>query len=220
MTVAVANAQTQGDVDRETLAGLGATSTGQPFTLPPLTQGRAALLDLLDSPLLSGKPMSKRDLFIAAYVIDKGAEAVEPVNRALRQVQTITAASDIAGQSTANFEAYLAALRGASSEFGDFDRALMAWIEEKGLMPGDMQEQLAAAVETSFAGWTMIHGGTSIAQKKSTPLTSNGSPAPIRPCATLHPQPDGMTSSGTCRSPLPDTSMHSPAEKTAATSTV
>ena len=217
MSVEVKQAQTQGDVDKETLAGLGVTSTGPAFVLPPMTPGRAALLDLLDSPLLSGKPMSKRDLYIAGYVIDRGAEAVEPVNHALRQVQCIQGASDLAGQSTAYFEAYLAALRGAAADFDPFDRALMAWIEEKSLMPGDMEEQLRAAVETAFAGWSMIHGGTADAQKKSTPLTSNGSPAPIRECATLPQEPPGLNTSGACPSQYQAMSTQSPVASTAST---
>ena len=217
MSVQIQQTQTQGDVDKETLAGLGATSTGPAFVLPPMTPGRAALLDLMDSPLLAGKPLSKRDLYTAGYIIDRGQEAVEPINRALRQVQCIQGASELAGQSTANFEAYLAALRGAAGDFGEFDRALMAWIEEKGLMPGDMDEQLRAAVETAYAGWTLIHGGTS-AQKKSTPSTLSGSPAPIKKSAKSPPEQTGTTSSGACPSQYQAISTQSPVPSTGPTS--
>jgi len=156
MSIEIETEQTQEQIDAETLASLGAPIYTKNFVLPPITAGKLALLDLLDSPLISGKEMTKRDLWIAAYVITMGKDAMLPINSALREIQALGTAKDLAGKDTAYYESYLAAIRSSSSCFKEFDDALMGFVEASGLMSGDMQVQLMSSLEVAFAGFSLI----------------------------------------------------------------
>ena len=166
MAVEVKNLQSAADIDRETLAVLGAPTA---YRLPPVTQGRMALLDLLDSPLLNGGVPSKRDIWIAAYVIAYGRDAMGPVNKAMRQIEALERAEVEHGAE------YLAALRSAAGDLEVFDASLMEFIENTGLMPGDMAAQIRAGIETHLAAFSMIPGTGTDSKKNAAGVTLTGS---------------------------------------------
>ena len=94
--VSLRNEDSDSKIDIETAQALGASPV---YALPAITAGKLALLDLLDSPLLTGDTMGKRDVWIAMYVLSKGAEVVAPVNRSLRKAEAVERAAEIASRS-------------------------------------------------------------------------------------------------------------------------
>src|SRR5512133_3797199 len=75
--VPVADAQT--DMDAETLAVLGARLAADGFAVPPVTAGTLALLDLIDSPFVTGADPDVMDVLATLYVLSQGPAAVRPV---------------------------------------------------------------------------------------------------------------------------------------------
>lgn len=148
--------QTDADIKIETISALGG-KIETPNINFTITAGKLALLDLLDSPIIHGGKLEQRDLWIAAYVLTKGADAVQPINKALREIQALSTAKDLASTSTEFYEVYLASIRSSSSNFQEFDNEVMKFIEDSGFMSGDMQEVLSNAIETAMAGFTLIH---------------------------------------------------------------
>lgn len=136
------------------LPGLGA--------LPPLTAGRLALLDLIDSPLLGGgggRRPTRLDALRALYVLAEGTAAVEPAVRALRRSEALASSMSQAAESAELWREWLAAQAQTADGWEDLDTAALAWLEASGI--GDLaaaMEVLARSLEDAAAGFATVGG--------------------------------------------------------------
>lgn len=130
--------------------------------LPPLTAGRLALLDLIDSPLLgggAGRRPTRLDALRALYVLAEGAAAVEPAVRSLRRLDVLASAMATSACSAELWREWLAAQAQAADGWEELDSAAVAWLEASGI--GDLSaamEVLARSLEDAAAGFATVGG--------------------------------------------------------------
>ena len=199
-TVQIDPVHTPADIQREAAAMLGAGPLRQ---LTPLTPGRLALLEIIESPFVCGTAQpTALDAVRALYILASGPGALLPALAAARQTAALIADSATDPDSPAR----LAALAQAQEGFADLDRAAVEWLDGSGI--GSLSEAanlLADHFAASCAGLSLIQSGD--AQKKTTgPSSPNGSPTSTMPPPPLH-RPSILTRiCGACRWLRPGTS--------------
>ena len=198
-----------GAIDRETMAALA--QPGSVMDIPPITAGRLALLDLVESPLLTGKPMTSRDLWIAVWILSTGKDAVSAINKAVRENEALASAFALAATTPDHLREYLAALRVSSQSWDAVDAAISRFAEQYGSMPGDMAERLQQAITAAMAGFGTIADSTSEPtphKKKRIRSTLNGWLRWVLLWLLNSRPSDGRNGSGIFRWPPPVTSLH------------
>ena len=182
MQVEVKYKDTDAAMDRETLGMLasGQLESVAGVKLRPITPGVVSLLDLIDSPLVSGGELTMLDMYRALYVIQHGADAVTPVLQAHREAEALERATEQAAASPDHYKVYLDALRASAAGWREFDAAACRYATSAGAVDfATLTAWMRDALHHGAAGFRMIEPDASatppeMAQKKSTRLGLTG----------------------------------------------
>lgn len=167
-------------IDRETLFLLGADLAARGFKVPRVTVAGVALLDLIDSPFLTGKREPElMDVFRALYVLERQSEAADAIMGARRACDAVHDAHRSGAQTAENHATYLAAAAQVSQAWAEFDKEVMIFGDGCGQFDiSAVVLGLRDAISRSCGGFAMIaksDGDT--AEKKTAPAgssTANG----------------------------------------------
>ena len=179
--VAIPFKDSDASMDAETLAMLAGTrpsDIGGGIKLSPVYPGTIALLDLIDSPFVTGRTPAMLDMYRALYVINHGADAVAPVLRARREAEALDAAEGMAETSEAHYRAFLDALRATATGWQEFDAAAARYAVGMGVVSHvELADAIARAINAGTAGFRLIESSPDSAepaQKKSTCSIASG----------------------------------------------
>lgn len=158
---------TPDQIDRETLLLLGADLKARGFRVPTVTVAGIALLDLIDSPFLTGKREPELwDVFRALYVLERQSEAVDAILAASRATKSLAELKDDAMRSPETAAGYYAAVAQASQAWAPFDAEVAAFAEGCGQF--DLSEVvlgLRESISRSCGGFAMIQRDESTEKK-------------------------------------------------------
>lgn len=166
---------TPDQIDRETLLLLGADLAARGFKVPRVTVAGVALLDLIDSPFLTGaREPELWDVFRAMYVLERQSEAVDTILAASRATKSLANLRSEAMKTPESAAGYYAAVCQSAQAWEPFDREVAAFAEGCGQFElAEVTLGLRDAISRSCGGFAMIQREGDSAEKKTVPADSS-----------------------------------------------
>jgi len=142
-------------INEETLRALGAEDIISDLEFPPPTAGVLMLLDVIDSPFISGRVCSQEDVYKALYIIINREKALRPIYGAIRAERAIAKFAKV--ETPEKLEKYLTANIVNSAKFAEFDEKVAKFACDLGVI--DIEETISNLEEylsECFGGFDMV----------------------------------------------------------------
>jgi hypothetical protein len=180
-TVEIPTVDSRLDIELETCEALGAHAAVTGHVVPAPFSAAMSMLEVIDSPFVTGEPAGMQDLFAALYILHRGEEALAGIYacvRTRRTLERVAGRAFEAGDDAA--QGWMANIHATSMGIAEFDRCAMRFGRGLGLI--DIKATVAELRDTlhvALGGFRMFpEGDAGDAQKKtdppSTPRGSRG----------------------------------------------
>ena len=180
-TVEIPTVDSRLDIELETCEALGARAAAAGQIVPAPFSAAMSMLEVIDSPFITGEPAGMQDLFSALYILHRGEEALAGIYacvRTRRTLERMAGRAFEAGDDAA--QGWMANIHATSMGIAEFDRCAMRF--GRGLGVFDIKAataELRDALHVALGGFRMFpDSAPGDAQKKtgqcSTPRGSRG----------------------------------------------
>ena len=156
------------DINSETLLNLGGVMEVGNIKLPPPTAGVVMLLELIDSPFITGgDKFTLDDIFKALYVINRKQEAVPPIMIQLRTERKAKEAFEKTDKTPEHLEVYNRFIERNAMNAGSFDSEVAEFACEIGnIDPIAVSELISDYITVSMGGFATLPSNETGGKKK------------------------------------------------------